>query len=155
MQHGMSRRLTMYFPVLAHSSLSGDRELWHQTWHSHQALMIFQPCSMRSKRMARKWVKEGLRLDSNAWLRHVRCVSHWRRPWNRFSGPTGQRFIILASALEQQLIDFLCFQQSHHAALRIANDLHLFDKWEGAGSCVKASSELSELTGADPSLLGI
>ena len=93
--------------------------------------------------------------DSNAWLRHERCVMHWRRPWSRFSGPTGQRFIILALALEQSLIDFLCYQQAHHAALRTAVDLHLFDKWEEAGSGIKASSELSELTGADPSLLGI
>ena len=155
MPPGMSRRLAMYFFVVAHSSLSGDREFWYQTWHSHQALMIFQPCSMRSKRMVRDWAKEGLRLDSNAWLQHERCVTHWRRPWSRSSGHTGQRFIILASALEQPLIHFLFYQQSHHAALRTANDLHLFDKWEEAGSGVKASSELSELTGADPSLLGI
>ena len=49
----------------------------------------------------------------------------------------------------------LRYQQAHHAALRTANDLHLFDKWEEAGSGIKTSSELSELTGVDPPLLGI
>ncbi|KAK0513545.1 hypothetical protein JMJ35_003909 [Cladonia borealis] len=44
-------------------------------------------------------------------------------------------------------------EQAHHAALCTENDLHLFDKWEEAGSGIKASSELSELTGSDPSLL--
>ena len=62
---------------------------------------------------------------------------------------------IFALALKRPLTDFLCYQQAHHAALCTANDLHLFDKWEKAGSGIKASSELSELTGSDPSLLGI
>ena len=100
-------------------------------------------------------MKEELKSGCTAWLQHERCVTHWRRPWSQYSGHIGQRLIILALSLKQRLIQSLRYQQAHHAALRTANDLHLFDKWEEAGSGIKSSSELSELTGADPPLLGI
>ena len=45
-------------------------------------------------------------------------------------------------------------QQGHHAALRIGDNLDLFEKLDESDGAAKSSKELAEMTRSDPQLIG-
>ena len=45
-------------------------------------------------------------------------------------------------------------QQGHHAALRIGDNLNLFEKLDESNGAPKSSKELAKMTSSDPQLIG-
>lgn len=91
----------------------------------------------------------------SVWLLPARCALLWRRLLSRLSDTIGRRYVLPCFATTH--FHVLIYpvdtkQPGHHSALRVCLGLKMFDNMAERSGVAKSSSELANMTGADPVL---